>query len=258
MMVALQYGTAELDPVGGHRGVPQSAVRLAQEGSRLLKQRDFKGAVSQLSAAIDIYPNFTAALNNRAAALGYLGRLDEAHSDLDRAIALNPQDAAAKFNRALVATLLGRLEAAEADLDDSLSLEETPAAHNNRGSVRAQQGKHREAIDDYDRALALDPTDNAARYNRSYSLLMLDELDAARSDIDVVLSDSPNLPVEIGEAQERRRQILNAYLWRRVRSGGASWSGGKPIGSKNPLKVPPGSNISDYIVRERDTLRGSD
>jgi hypothetical protein len=47
-----------------------------------------------------------------------------------------------------------------------------------------------------------------------------------------------------------------AALWRMVDAGKARWPGGQPHGSRHPAKLTPGPPISDYIIQEREALRG--
>ena len=51
------------------------------------------------------------------------------------------------------------------------------------------------------------------------------------------------------------RAMKEAALWRLVDDGLAHWSGGKPKGSKRPVKLTPGPSISDLIIEERERLR---
>ena len=55
--------------------------------------------------------------------------------------------------------------------------------------------------------------------------------------------------------QKARQTLIELVLKRLVDEGFASWAGGKPEGSKNPIKLAPGTNISDYIIEERERLR---
>ena len=56
-------------------------------------------------------------------------------------------------------------------------------------------------------------------------------------------------------AEQTRHAELDAVLWRLAQEGFASWSGGKPKGSKHPAKLTPGPPISDYIIQDRERLR---
>jgi SOS-response transcriptional repressor LexA len=80
-----------------------------------------------------------------------------------------------------------------------------------------------------------------SRVALSYNLDVLEKrkyLTAARTDGEVI--------VQLGEQAEKE-----APLWRMVDEGLAYWSGGKPKGSKNPIKLTPGPSISDMIHEMR-------
>jgi hypothetical protein len=95
----------------------------------------------------------------------------------------------------------------------------------------------------------------AARKN-PYATLTREELDAALSEIDEQLAALPeHAKTKRTKALANRRQILDGYLWLLVREGKAHWAGGKPKGSKHPVKLPPGVSASQYIIEERDRLR---
>ncbi len=73
----------------------------------------------------------------------------------------------------------------------------------------------------------------------------------ARETIQAVFAIEPGNPL----ARTLRKEILDAALRHLVAEGFAEWSGGKPKGSKHPLKPKAGPTVSDYIVEERDRLR---
>jgi tetratricopeptide (TPR) repeat protein len=250
-MVMAEAARAEISPVpSGSPGIPRDAILHALKGTNLLKQQMYADAVREFDAALKLHPSFSSVLNNRAAALGYLGRLDDALRDLNRAFRLDANDAQVLFNRALIRVMLNDYKNAERDLNRSLELRKNAGAYNNRGSVRAHLEKHAEAIRDFDHSLKLDPDDPIARFNRSWSLLQLGQLDAALADVDAVLG-SVDSDFQREQVLERRRQILDAFLWRLVDSGQAAWSGGKPKGSKSPVKITMGPPVSDYVIQDR-------
>lgn len=256
-MVLAEAAGVEISPVPSKSSeIPRDALLHAIKGNDFLKQKMYRDAVKEFDAALKVHPSFPAALNNRAAALGYLGHLDEALRDLNRAHRIDVNDAQVLFNRALIRVLLNDYKNAERDLDRSLEVRENAGAYNNRGSVRAHLEKHADAIRDFDRSLKLQPRNPVARFNRSWSLLRLGELDAALIDIDAVL-EAVDESQQREQVLARRRQIIDAALWRLVDSGFASWNGEKPRGSKNPVKLSPGPPVSDYIIEERRRLRGA-
>ena len=231
--------------------IPREAILHALKGNELVAKRAYDDAVREFDTALELYPRFSAVLNNRAAALGFLERLDEALQDLNRALRLDPNDAKILFNRALVRTTLNDYKNAERDLNRSLSIRENAEGYNNRGSVRAHIDNHHEAILDFNRSLDIEPQNLAARFNRSWSLLQVGELGLALEDIDAVLRELGDSGLQKEQVLIRRRQILDASLWNLVKSGFASWSGGKPEGSKNPIKITPGPPVSDYLIQDR-------
>jgi len=90
-----------------------------------------------------------------------------------------------------------------------------------------------------------------AALENPYALLSREELDAAWDEVQARLAALPDAPPERDGLSKRREQISDGYLWRMVRLGLLTWSGGKPKGSKNPVKVSPGPYISDYVIEDR-------
>ena len=92
---------------------------------------------------------------------------------------------------------------------------------------------------------------SAARSN-PYSSATRDKLDASLRRVDEELSGlALDDEAKHTKALKERRQVVEGYLWLLVRDGKAEWSGGKPIGSKHPVKLTPGPSISDMIHEMR-------
>ncbi len=133
--------------------------------------RDVSGdcgeAVRAYGKAIQLYPEYAPAYNNRGkcyARLGYYGR---AVQDFDNAIALNPGLAITHYNRGNAYNRLGNYRQAITDFDRAISLGPGFApAYNNRGNVYNRLGNYRQAITDFNRAISLDPGFATAYYNR--------------------------------------------------------------------------------------------
>jgi tetratricopeptide (TPR) repeat protein len=83
------------------------------------------------------------------------GALDAARCDFTRAIELDPSLADAWANRATVFFKQGDLAAAASDLSQALHLREDAAILYNRGRISEALEQWQDAVDDYERALAL-------------------------------------------------------------------------------------------------------
>lgn len=107
------------------------------------------------------------AFNNRANALAYLGRSEEAIMDFSRAIALDPHYVNARYNRATTYQELGNDELAIADFNFVLKLEPGRIdALNNRGLAFLKTGDLESAIADFSAAIDVEPTFAIAFNNR--------------------------------------------------------------------------------------------
>ena len=47
------------------------------------------------------------------------------------------------------------------------------------------------------------------------------------------------------------RDEVERVLRNLVKSGFASWAGGKPKGSDPPIEITPGPPVSDYVIEDR-------
>jgi tetratricopeptide (TPR) repeat protein len=247
-MVALEISPA---PKAAH--IPHDAVEHLRTGNKLFDQGDFEGALGEYEEALRIQPGFPEALNNKGAALGQMGRLEAALEALREANRRVPDDALAIANQGLVHLRAGHPELALREFGRSIQARDNFVARNNRGTLLANLGRFDEALTDLNSALEQSPKSTMARLNRSGVFLSLGQLEDALDDVHKALQFAPNQK----ELQIRRRGILDAYLWRLVEGGEAAWSGGKPKGSKRPVKLTPGPPVSDYIVEERQRLRGA-
>jgi tetratricopeptide (TPR) repeat protein len=118
------------------------------------------------------------------------------------------------------------------------------------GAALHMLGRYDEALHNFDKALALDQNDWQLQISRGIALVNLGRLKEAIRAFDSALALNQDASVA-----EARRAVLNAALRTLVDEGFASWSGGKPKGSKRPVKLKAGPPVSDYIIAERDQRR---
>jgi tetratricopeptide (TPR) repeat protein len=85
------------------------------------------------------------------------------------------------------------------------------------GFAQAGRGRHLEALDAYDRALSLKPSDPMAQYNRAVSLQALERWSDAAASYDLALDVRPSFP----EALNNRGNVLRGQ--RKLRDALASF-----------------------------------
>lgn len=123
------------------------------------------------------------------------GLLDSAMAQVGRAIALDPTLAGAFKLRGDIHQRLQHYDAALADYNTSEDLNDTnPRLYVSRSALRITDGNYRAGLRDADKALALDPKDADAWYNRAWALYQGDDLEAALKSVRNALDIEPEFP----------------------------------------------------------------
>ena len=121
------------------------------------KQNNVNEALSDYAAAISLTPQRPEAYLGRGILMLNRGAPERALPDFGRAIELDPKSLPARFNRGLAFLQLGQHQLAEADFSDVIGRSPQDAgAYLQRGRARAALGNGK-AINDLDRAIALQP-----------------------------------------------------------------------------------------------------
>ncbi len=140
---------------------------------------DYPGAKRAYRRGLEIDPK-NVDLNN---ALGWTlfqeGKPAEAIAAYEEALSIDPEDVKANNNMALAQTELGRLDKAAFHFGRSLAVEPKAEIYSDLGFVLDRQGKGEEAVENYHKALALDPECASAHFNLAVSLLRRNKLDEA-------------------------------------------------------------------------------
>jgi tetratricopeptide (TPR) repeat protein len=152
----------------------QSGADLVGRGAALVALRRYGEALAPLERATELLPGEAEAHIQRGVALLNLERNAEAVESFDRALALRPDVPEVLTNRGIALTAIGRLSEALSSFIRSSVLNGMAAdTHTNIGILLKIVGRHREAAASLDRALALTPTDAAAKFALAFLYLSL-------------------------------------------------------------------------------------
>jgi tetratricopeptide (TPR) repeat protein len=162
-------------------------------------------AVKAYKRGLEIEPENVELLNSLGFALFQQGKSQEAITALEKALAEDPGHLKAHNNMALASIDLGQLEVAEAHYRESLAIEPQPAIHNDLGFVLERMGLSHEAVEQYQKALELDPESASAHYNLGVSLARSGEYGRAERHIRTALELEPTAQTHAG---------LGFVLWR--------------------------------------------
>jgi len=198
---------------------------------------DYQGAIDDYNTTIALDGKATAnLLTNRANALWFLGRRDEAMADISDAIAEDPQHASARCKRAEFRNALLDFEGAIEDANRAIALEPQNAwAHVLRGQAKFGLEDGAGAIEDLSRALSLDPKSSNAYYSRAAARRSAGDFQGALEDIEAGAAIDGNTRV----TRRNRAQSLEAMG--RIADALAEWNG---LIEKNDEDV-----ADDYLSR---------
>jgi eukaryotic-like serine/threonine-protein kinase len=171
---------------------PNSPWAYLNRGLAQLRQQNFKQARADLDQAIQLRPNLAEAYRNRALARQGLKQHAEAADDLTRALELGASPTQVYFLRAEVRERSGDRDGANQDRAEGLRLEPTDEmGWLARGYARMSADPHA-ALDDFDRALALNPRSLAALQNKAHILSKLGRNEEAARALDQAVEVYPD------------------------------------------------------------------
>ena len=199
--------------------LPNDAEALNNLGVALTTKGRYAEALAHLGKAIEMKPDYADAYGRLGMAYQFMGRYAEALVYYEKALSLDPTIADSHNNLGIVLTTIGRLDEAVIHLRKAIELEPHRAnayknlgnalqflgdldgaaqcsyqalalwpadVHGriNLGNTLQKMGRHDEAIQCFEIALALDLNNEAAIYNRSFSMLSLGRLPEGWADYD--------------------------------------------------------------------------
>ncbi len=137
-----------------------------------LKVKDYQNAIADCNQALNFTPNNVEAYLNRGLAYYRQGNYQAAIADYNQAIALKPNNFRSYYNRGVARSMLGNHQQAISDYQLALTnIPETSNVlkadiYNERGIARFGLSDLTAAMLDFSKAIAVNPNDYRAYYNR--------------------------------------------------------------------------------------------
>ena len=173
----------------------EQSRQLSENAQAAIDRRDYVRARDDLERLVAGSPRSAEAHHRLGRVLQLQGEWAEAGASYRRALELDPEYVAAMIGQGEVEAQLGRHETALQRLDDAIEIDPHQAgAHLAEGRVLEAQGKIDEALAAYFRSLELDP--NAPAVNLRVATLQLarKQTDQALARLDQVIETAPDDP----------------------------------------------------------------
>jgi len=159
---------------------------------------NYPGAVRAYQRGLAVEPDNVEILNALGFSYFQQGMNEEAVAAFEKTLAVDPKHVKAHNNMALASLDLGELELAEAHYRESLAIEPQAAIHNDLGFVLERQGLTEEAVEQYRKALELDPEFASAHYNLAAYLSRSGEYAEAERHFRAALDVNPSAAAYTG------------------------------------------------------------
>ena len=174
---------------------PDDASAWNSKGVLLAKMESFGNALRSLDRAIRLNPNLTEAHVNRGRVLLALGpdKAHEALKSLDHALRIEPENGMALHDKASALRALGRTNEELACYKALVKI--SPKEWRiwmRMGDITLEEGQFGSAIDNYDKALELDPNLVPALIHRAIALSMMEKWKEATKSVQAATKLAPD------------------------------------------------------------------
>ena len=158
------------------------------------KQKEYKGAITHYTKAIDLKPDFLEAYNNRGITYHEIQEFDLAIEDYNMVIKIDPNYAGAYNNRGIAYDGKGDFDSAMQDFETAIQLNPNLfEAYNNRGNFYRKNRDFDLAIKGYNMAIKIDPNYAGAYNNRGIAYNSKGDFDLAIKDFETAIQLMPDL-----------------------------------------------------------------
>ena len=168
-------------------------------------EKDLEDTIEFFSNAIKLSPTDARALSKRANAYSRLGKHDLAIGDYSRCIELKPDDSGYRSCRAMEYAEIREFKAALLDLDKIVAQDPEFNAYQNRGIVYVMMGDKERALEDYTKAIEMDPQRPGPHWNRASLYEQLGRIEEAIVDYENTLKADPTY----SSAQSKLDELKN-------------------------------------------------
>jgi tetratricopeptide (TPR) repeat protein len=158
----------------------------------LYQQQREPDALKAVVSALKLNPNALEALALHSVLLLNAGQHKKALASISKVVARQPGDAEAWHNRGVILSELRRFEEAVDSFDKALAIRSSAEAWTNRGAALLKLMRPEDALRSFDKALAIKPTFAGALYNRGNALMDLERYPDAVTAFDKLLAQNPN------------------------------------------------------------------
>jgi tetratricopeptide (TPR) repeat protein len=154
---------------------PWDVVSIHNLGLAYLNSGRLDEAIAQLNRTLELAPEHAAAHNNLAYIYGTQGKRDRMEAEVKKAIFYDPDGTSARYNLASLYLDTGRTEEAIAQYRaiTERAPREAGNAYNQLGVLCAEKGDLKQAIENWQKALEIDPHDPNALANMERAKAML-------------------------------------------------------------------------------------
>jgi tetratricopeptide (TPR) repeat protein len=183
----------------------QNAKSFFDRGETYYNNNDFANAITQLSEAIRLDPNYSEAYSLRGAAYSMKDEYDTAIRDFNEAIRLDPSDAWAYYWRGSAYRMKSQYDTAIRDYNEAIKFDPSDAfSYAGRGEAYRGKGDYDAAIKDFNEAIRLSPNYAFAYAGRGQTYRLMGQRTQAIQDLEKAISINPNYEWAIQRLREIR------------------------------------------------------